>query len=104
MAFVVLYVLFISMPLTSAVLIDSTKTVADKPAAPLVATQPSAKPIASPVADPQPTGPLSIQIEQGADPNSIVMVFPAGTARSIVDATIGSLDLSVISGDSATGR
>ena len=100
-----LYVLFISMPLTGAVLIDSTQNTSDKLAAPLVDTQPSTKPIASaspsPVASPSPS---TLKIEQGTDPDTIVMVFPSGTSRSIVDATIGSLELSVISGDSASGR
>src|SRR5256886_7996662 len=100
-----LYVLFISMPLTGAVLIDSTQNTSDKLAAPLVDTQPSTKPIASasesPVAS---TTPTTLKIEQGTEPDTIVMVFPSGTSRSIVDATIGSLELSVISGDTASGR
>src|SRR6266850_3971940 len=44
--FVLLYVLFVSMPLTRAVLIDSSLT-PSKPTAPLVDAQPSTKPIAS---------------------------------------------------------
>src|SRR3989442_15755390 len=47
-SFVLLYVLFVSMPLTRAVLVDATQPTPEKPATPLVSPQPSAKPIASP--------------------------------------------------------
>src|SRR5437762_12402427 len=100
-----LYVLFISMPLNGAVLIDSTQNTSDKLAAPLVDTQPSTKPIASaspsPVASPSPS---TLKIEQVTDPDTIVMLFPSGTSRSTVDATLGSRQLSVMPCDSGSAR
>src|SRR2546427_11051392 len=97
-SFVLFYVLFVSMPLTRAVLVDATQPTPEKPATPLVSPQPSAKPIASP-STPMTTTSLTLKIEQGTDPGTVVIVFPSDTTRTIVDAAIGSLDLSIVSGD-----
>src|SRR3989440_1157815 len=70
---------------------------------PFLNNQPASSPRASSAAT-KPAAPATAKVTPGTEPGTVVIEFPPGTAEAIVNAAITPLELSVISGDVASGR